>query len=75
MGWDMSKGFEGIDHNFLTGKLKSKDGDQAKARAEVKKALQEYQEARAAGREAVAAYTPAAWAEGMSRALTKGLLA
>ena len=21
MGWDMSKGFEGIDHNFLTGKL------------------------------------------------------
>jgi glycosyltransferase involved in cell wall biosynthesis len=29
----------------------------------------------AAAREAVAAYTPAAWAEGMSRALTKGLLA
>jgi glycosyltransferase involved in cell wall biosynthesis len=29
----------------------------------------------AAGREAVAAYTPQAWAEGMSRALTKGLLA
>jgi glycosyltransferase involved in cell wall biosynthesis len=29
----------------------------------------------AAAREAVAAYTPAAWAEGMSQALTKGLLA
>jgi len=29
----------------------------------------------AAAREAIAAYTPAAWAEGMSRALTKGLLA
>ena len=21
MGWDMSKGLEGLDHNFLTGKL------------------------------------------------------
>jgi glycosyltransferase involved in cell wall biosynthesis len=29
----------------------------------------------AAARDAVATYTPAAWAEGMSRALTKGLLA
>jgi glycosyltransferase involved in cell wall biosynthesis len=28
-----------------------------------------------AGRDAMAAYTPAKWAEGMSRALTKGLLA
>jgi len=36
--------------NFLAGKLKSKDGGQAKARAEVKKALQEYQEALAAER-------------------------
>ena len=36
--------------NFLTGKLKSKDGGQAKARAEVKKALKEYQDALAAER-------------------------
>jgi hypothetical protein len=36
--------------NFLTGKLKSKDGGQAKARTEVKKALQDYLEAQAAER-------------------------
>ncbi len=36
--------------NFLTGKLKSKDGGQAKAREEVKKALKEYQDALAAER-------------------------
>jgi hypothetical protein len=36
--------------NFLKGKIKTKDGAQAKARAEVKKALQEYLDAAAAER-------------------------
>ena len=36
--------------NYLAGKLKSKDGGQGKARAEVKKALQEYLEAQTAER-------------------------